>query len=133
MEKSQYKLCHEVLRRLDEAGVLKHLIIIGSWCIPLYKSYFADTKYNLSLKTRDIDFLLPRPARIRTKVDLAELFKDLGFILGFKSEHGVMQLMHPDLMIELLVPELGRGTEKPVAMLRSFGRSFIQSRPVGAN
>ncbi len=30
MEKNQYDLCIEILRRLNKAGVLKDLIIIGS-------------------------------------------------------------------------------------------------------
>lgn len=113
MEKNQYKLCREVLRRLEKAEILKHLIIIGSWCIPFYENYFSGIDYSPSMRTRDIDFLIPRPASFRSKVDLAELLKDLGFILGFKGEHGVMKLEHPDLVIEFLVPELGRGTDKP--------------------
>jgi hypothetical protein len=47
----------------------------------------------------------------RKKVDLPELLQDLGFILGFKGDNGYMFLQHPELMIELLVPERGRGSE----------------------
>ena len=54
MEKNQYKLCIEVLRRLNEIVVLANIIVIGSWCIPFYKEYFATTKYSPSIKTRDI-------------------------------------------------------------------------------
>ncbi len=116
MGKNQYKLCREVLRRLEKAGFLRHLIIIGSWCIPFYENYFSGIDYSPSIRTRDIDFLIPKPGSFRSKVDLEELLKDLGFILGFKGEHGVMKLEHPDLVIEFLVPELGRGTDKPVAL-----------------
>ena len=114
MENSQYKLCREIIRRLGKAGVLEHLIIIGSWCVPLYKDYFAGVAFNPSIRTRDIDFLVPKPSAFSSQVDLCELLKDLGFVLGFKGEHGVMRLEHPELMIEFLVPELGRGTDKPV-------------------
>ena len=114
MENSQYKLCREVIRRLGEAGALKHLIVIGSWCIPLYKEYFAGVAFNTTIRTRDVDFLIPKPSSFTSTIDLSELLKDLGFVVGFKGEHGVMRLEHPELMIEFLVPELGRGTDKPI-------------------
>lgn len=41
MEKNQYELCVKVLKRLERTGVLKDVILIGSWCIPFYKEYFA--------------------------------------------------------------------------------------------
>lgn len=113
MENNQYKLCIEVLRRLDEASVLRDIVIIGSWCIPFYKEYFAKEKYLTSIKTRDIDFLVPRPAKIKVHIDLPEMLKDLGFIVGFKGEAGVIKLEHPDLVVEFLVPEVGKGSDKP--------------------
>lgn len=116
MEKNQYKLCGEVLRRLEQANVLQHLIIIGSWCVPFYEDYFSGIDYRPSIRTRDIDFLIPRPAALRTSADLEDLLKDLGFIIGFKGEHGVMKLEHPDLVIEFLVPERGKGSNKPVPL-----------------
>lgn len=113
MEKSQYELCIEVLRRLEKTGVLKHLVIIGSWCIPFYKEYFTNVRYIPSIRTRDIDFLVPKPRSIEVKVDLPEILKDLGFIIGFKGSKGFIRLENPDLIIEFLVPERGRGTDKP--------------------
>ncbi|MGB6867803.1 MAG: GSU2403 family nucleotidyltransferase fold protein, partial [Candidatus Aminicenantaceae bacterium] len=46
------------------------------------------------------------------KVDVPELLKDLGFLVDF-SVSGHMRLIHPDLIIEFLVPERGRGRDKP--------------------
>ena len=113
MEKKQYELCIEVLRRLDSSRVLKNIIIIGSWCIPFYQEYFAKVRYLPSIKTRDIDFLVPTPSKIQTKVDVPELLKDIGFIIGFKGSKGYIKLEHPGLIIEFLVPEKGRGLDKP--------------------
>lgn len=36
-----------------------------------------------------------------------------GFIIGFRGMQGYLELEHPDLIIEFLVPEIGRGTRKP--------------------
>ncbi len=113
MEKKQYELCVEVLRRLNNAKVLKDIILIGSWCIPFYREYFVKGEYIPSIKTRDIDFLVPVPKRIRTKVDIPELLKDLGFVVGFKGAEGYIRLEHPELIIEFLVAEKGKGLDKP--------------------
>ncbi len=59
MEK-QYDLCLEVLRRLQKAGVLREVMIIGSWCIYFYRNYFSDIEYTSSIRTRDLDFLVPK-------------------------------------------------------------------------
>jgi hypothetical protein len=113
VENSQYKLCVEVLRRLDKAGILKHIILVGSWCTLFYRSYFADTKYYTVLKTRDIDFLFPHPEAIKARVDIAELLKDIGFVIGFSGSKGYIRMEHPQLIIEFLVVEKGRGSDKP--------------------
>lgn len=113
MEKKQYELCLEVLRRLSRVRILDNIVLIGSWCIPFYKEYFAKVKYVHSIKTRDIDFLIPVPSRIQKKVDIPKLVKDLGFVIGFKGPQGYIRLEHPKLFIEFLVPEKGKGTDKP--------------------
>jgi hypothetical protein len=40
MQSKQYDLCQDVLHRLDEAGVLRGLVLIGSWCLVLYREHF---------------------------------------------------------------------------------------------
>ncbi len=113
MEKKQYELCVEVLRRLNKIGILKNLILVGSWCIPFYQDYFKGIKYASSIRTRDVDFMVPGPIKVKTKVDLVELLKDLGFVVGFQGREGYVRLEHPELAIEFLVPEKGRGSNKP--------------------
>lgn len=113
MEKSQYDLCIEVLRRLNRAGVLSGTILIGSWCIPLYKEYFFKERNLPSIKTRDLDFLVPAPRKIQVHVDIPELLKGLGFVVDFSGSQGYIRLEHPELIIEFLVPEQGKGSDKP--------------------
>jgi hypothetical protein len=113
VEKSQYELCAEVLRRLDQAGILKHLVLVGSWCTLLYREYFSSRTYAPALKTRDIDLLVPQPSALDSQTDVAELLKDLGFVVGFTGSQGYIRLEHPQLIIEFLVPEKGRPFDKP--------------------
>ncbi len=113
MEKKKYELVIEVVRRLHSVGILNKLVLIGSWCMYFYEFYFHDRQYSPTIRTRDMDILIPLPCKIKTKVDLRELLKDLGFIVAFASSKGYLRLDHPDLILELLVPERGRGSDEP--------------------
>lgn len=112
MEK-RYALFLEVLRRFQAVGLLKELILIGSWCQHFYRSYFAGLRYTPTIRTRDMDFLVPVPLRIKNKVDVEELLRDEGFVVTFSGDAGYMKLMHPELIVEFLVPEKGRGADRP--------------------
>lgn len=115
MEKKQSELCLEILRRLHKAGVLRDFILIGSWCIYFYKDYFSNVPFidQATIKTRDLDFLIDNPRKIRRYVNIPELLKDLGFVTIFKGVEGYIKLDHPELILEFLVPERGRGIDKP--------------------
>lgn len=115
MEKKQRELCLEILRRFNKAGILKDMILIGSWCAYFYDEYFKDTPYldRAALKTRDIDFLIHDPARIKHETNVPELLRDLGFVVIYKGSKGYIKLDHPDLLLEFLVLEKGKGIDGP--------------------
>lgn len=118
MEKRQSDLCLEILRRFHKAGVLNDFILIGSWCVYFYDEYFSGTAYidRRVIKTRDIDFLVDHPARIKHEVNIPNLLGDLGFVAVYKGHSGYIKLEHPDLILEFLSPEKGRGTDKPIPL-----------------
>jgi hypothetical protein len=118
VEKSQYKLCIEILRRFHHEGLLKDFILIGSWAVVFYENYFKDSKVlsGFVLRTRDMDFLIENPATMKNKVSVPDLLKDLGFIKSFVGSKGYMKLSHPELILEFLVPEKGRGVDGPVPL-----------------
>jgi hypothetical protein len=41
VDKNQYDLFLETLRRLDKVGVLSKVVLIGSWCLPLYRDHYS--------------------------------------------------------------------------------------------
>lgn len=115
MEKKQSKLCLEILRRFNKSGILNDFILIGSWSAYFYNEYFTGTPYldRVALKTRDIDFLIDNPAKIKHEVNIPELLRDLGFVIIYKGIKGYVKLEHPDLLLEFLVLERGRSIDKP--------------------
>ena len=118
MEKSQYNLCVEVLRRFNKSGLLTDFILIGSWAMVFYKERFKDwPRLNkFVLMTRDMDFLIDSVKKIKQEVDIPDLLDDLGFRVTFQGNKGYIKLNHPELIVEFLTPERGRGTEKPVLL-----------------
>ena len=129
MEKKQYDLCIEILKRFNKVGILDDFILIGSWCLHFYKGYFKNREYveRLTIKTRDIDFLIEHPQKISQQVDIPNLLKDLGFVTIFKGSKGYIKLDHPDLLLEFLVPEKGKGIDKPYPLPR-LGMNAVTSR-----
>ena len=113
MPSKQFELCCEVLRRLEREGVLKHVMLIGSWCLLAYEDFFKDERYRPGIRTRDMDFLVPIPPRFDHDVDLEMVLQDLDFVVSRKGRAGYMQFVHEDLMLEFIVPERGRGSDKP--------------------
>ncbi|MCX7919530.1 MAG: nucleotidyltransferase domain-containing protein [bacterium] len=132
MEKKQSELCLEILHRFHKVGILSDCILIGSWCLYFYKEYFSTVPFidQTTIKTRDIDFLITKPRRIQTKVNIPKLLENLGFLVDFKGTKGYIRLNHPDLILEFLVPELGKVTDKPYP-LPQFGLNAQPLRMLG--
>ena len=118
MEKSQYNLCIEILRRFHRTGLLNDFILIGSWAMVFYKEEFKDWPRlkKFVLRTRDLDFLVDSVHKIKQEVSIPDMLDDLGFRVTFHGSQGYMKLIHPDLIIEFLTPERGRGVDKPVRL-----------------
>jgi len=63
------------------------------------KELLKNTGFEFSLRTRDIDFLIPSPRQIRKVVDMVEMLKDMGFIVKHSYPSGYIKFEHPDLII----------------------------------
>jgi hypothetical protein len=84
--------------------------LIGSWCFALYQEHLGVRKY--PFRTPDIDFLIPQPFKLKKNIDLAKLLEPLGFRMSL-DDNGYVYLWSPELKIEFLTPERGRGTTGP--------------------
>jgi len=116
MEKKTFNICFEILSRFEKAGILKRIILIGSWAIYFYKYYFKSKGYSTYIRTKDIDFLIPIPFKFDKEINVFDLVEDLGFLERYKGSKGYIKLEHPDLTIEFLVPERGHGYDKPYSI-----------------
>ena len=70
------EFCLKVLHRLQKAGVLDGVIVIGSWCSYFYRLKIPGAGMLGAIHTGDIDFLVPKPSMIKTSARLsAELYE----------------------------------------------------------
>lgn len=109
----QVDLLLRILQRFSETGVLGQCMLIGSWCLHFYRFEFGKANLLPAIRTLDVDFLIPHPGQIRKPVDIPELLKEEGFIPLMNFSNGLVRYQHPDLLVEFLCPELGRGYHKP--------------------
>ena len=110
-------LFHTILKTFDELGLWKDGVeLIGSWSFLLYQRHLGVRA--LPLRTQDVDFLLPWPYHGRM-VDLSKRLAELRFH-SVTTNNGSMHFVHPELKLEFLTPEHGKG-----------GQDFRLVKPLG--
>ena len=114
-----------LLALFEELGLWKDGVhLVGSWCFLLYQRHLGVRP--LPLRTQDVDFLLPWPYPERGPVELVDRLSKMGFRAARNSD-GSNYFIHPELKLEFLVPERGRGGLEP-RTVRALGMKAISLR-----
>lgn len=108
----QHELFLKVLGEFQKTGILKDLVLIGSWCHYFYRAYFNDAPEIPLVRTLDLDFLIPNPKP--AKADIPRVLTALEFKPVRQYPSGLVKYGHPYLEVEFLVPERGKGSDRPV-------------------
>ncbi len=104
----KYKLFSTIIEELHEKGVLKKLVLVGSWCTHYYRDMFERGYETIPvLRTTDIDFMIPSPHRINKKVNVHEILIQMKLRPEFHTFSGLVKYRHPELNVEFLTPEKG--------------------------
>lgn len=98
----QHELFADLLDRLDETGVLQELILIGSWCLPVYRDMYAPAPQIPALRTKDLDFFIADPKNVRRKVDVAGILQSMGFAPKFDLTTDLVKYVREDFDVEFL-------------------------------
>lgn len=69
-----------LLKEFQQEGALEHLVLIGSWCLPVYREHYPIRQF--AFTTSDIDFSIHRPRELMYSpgIDLQESLAKLGYI-----------------------------------------------------
>ncbi len=101
MEK--FNLLVKVLTDLQDVGILKYLVLIGSWCQDFYRYQYGNPLEIPATKTMDADILIPRRIpKIAPTVDIVEIMKKNDFIFEVSPHSGLYKFNHPMLKVEFL-------------------------------
>ena len=119
----------QVLKELNDTGILQQLVLIGSWALPIYRAYYDNNAEIPVLRTTDVDFLVNRFARGEPKADIQRVLEKMGFETLQSPVDGYCKYVHPEIEVEFLTPELGRGKDRPV-YVEQFGVTALPLRYV---
>lgn len=69
-----------LLKEFQQKGALEHLVLIGSWCLPVYREHYPIRQFNFT--TSDVDFSIHRPRDLRRHpgISLRESLAKLGYV-----------------------------------------------------
>ena len=108
---AQSDIFFKLLHKFERAGVLDQVMLIGSWCLSFYRSTLGKAGKLPVLRTLDADFLIPSQRSLKREVDIPALLKEMGFVQTFYRSSGWVVYDHPELRVEFLIPETGRGRD----------------------
>jgi len=89
------------------------MVLIGGWCPLVYREYFGNPVEISMQRTTDLDFMITNPPHIHKDVDVSLILKGLGFDRNISMLDGYEKYVHPDLEVEFLTPERGKGRDRP--------------------
>jgi hypothetical protein len=108
----QQKAFWDIIKTLHATHALEHVIVIGSWSEYMYQESGA-LNLRTSLKTQDMDLLVPNINKPREKIDLVAEFQKQGFELR-QSQDGLIKLNKGGIIdLEFLVRQIGQGQNEP--------------------
>ena len=69
-----------LLKEFHKSGALEHLVLIGSWCLPVYRRHYPIARF--AFTTSDIDFSVLRPRDFKSGpgIPLHESMLKLGYV-----------------------------------------------------
>jgi len=111
LENEQFEIFHKILTKLNESGSLNELVLIGSWCLPIYSKIYSGNSEIQMLRTKDIDFLVKDPRNIRKPINIDLALQEIGFEPTFDTTSILTKYDMNGFDIEFLSARM-RGNQK---------------------
>ena len=79
MEK--FELLLKILRQLQDEGILKHIVLVGSWCQNFYRHRYGNPAEIPAARTLDADLLIPKRLPKSAQGNITQIMKNNDFAL----------------------------------------------------
>lgn len=109
MEK--FDLLLAVLRDMQKADILRHFILIGSWCQNFYRHIYGNPVEIPAARTMDADMLIPKQLPKDKQVSIPQIMENNKFVVEVDFTSGLYRFIHPDLKFEFLTNPGAKPTE----------------------
>ncbi len=114
MRKEQEEAFWLTIKAFKEIGLLKHVMVIGSWAEYFFPQLF-ETDFIPNLKTRDVDFFYRNINIPKEKINIVQKLKDIGYV--YDEVDGISRFYKENLLeLEFLTRVLGAGTDGKMAI-----------------
>ena len=101
-----------VLDLVEEAGCMRHVILVGSWAEYVYREAEMLPGFMPNIRTMDVDFLVRNLRRPNPAACLASLARERGFYVESDRMAGTTKLLDTTgLEVEFLIGKMGAGLE----------------------
>ena len=100
MEK--FDLLLAVLRDLQHADILKHCVLVGSWCQNFYRYLYNNPVEIPAARTLDADMLIPKRFPRDKQVSISQIMEKNEFVVEVEFMSGLYKFTHPELKFEFL-------------------------------
>jgi hypothetical protein len=109
---AKFEILYTILKDMQDTGVLKHVVLVGSWCQEFYRHHFENSFAIPATRTMDADILIPRRIKMDKPVDLYEIFIKRGFVPQIHYDSGFAKFIHRELTFEFLTDAGAKPDEK---------------------
>jgi len=111
MDKQQEDVFWETINTFDKVGLLRYVMIIGSWAEYIYSYYFT-SDFTSSLRTTDLDFLYKNIRKPQRQINIISKLTQNGFVYKEDFLTGVGKFFKEGILeIEFLTRSIGKGSD----------------------
>ena len=109
MEK--FDLLLAVLRDMQRADILRHFVLVGSWCLIFYRQIYDNPVEIPAVRTLDADILIPKRMPKAKQVSIPHIMEKNDFAVEIEYASGLYKFTHPELTFEFLTTAEAKASE----------------------
>jgi hypothetical protein len=98
----KFDLLLAVLRDMQKADILRHFVLVGSWCQNFYRYLYGNPVEIPAARTLDADMLIPKRLPKNKQVSISQIMQKNNFAVEVDFPSGLYKFTHPDLKFEFL-------------------------------